>query len=322
MTDVFKVFTALTTIFGSCGAVLNLLICILYFKNPQLLDAPNIFILINSAGDFLQSIMTTPLLVLSNARGKWLFGEAGCTIYAFITAFFGLSSMMHFAGIAYERYSTFCRFLDGNNETQFGKKRAIVLSILLWCYSFFWSLMPIIGWSNYSLEGIGTSCAVNWGSHEATHISFTFCLMLACYVLPVAIMVSSYYKTYKMYCQYSLQNNLNNTNVHAIREALEKERKMTWVTVALASGFLLAWTPYVISTIVAILKPNVMTELAASIPAYIAKSSFCYNPIIYAFVDKKMRRKLVDTFCCKSNQVNPLPISGSAGVVWPALPGI
>ena len=106
----------------------------------------------------------------------------------------------------------------------------------------------------------------------------------------------SYYKTYKMYCQYSLQNNLNNTNVHAIREALEKERKMTWVTVALASGFLLAWTPYVISTIVAILKPNVMTELEASIPAYIAKSSFCYNPIIYASVDKKMRRKLVTHF--------------------------
>ena len=23
--------------------------------------------------------------------------------------------MMHFAGITYERYSTFCRFLDGNN---------------------------------------------------------------------------------------------------------------------------------------------------------------------------------------------------------------
>ena len=94
-----------------------------------------------------------------------------------------------------------------------------------------------------------------------------------------------------MFCQHSLQNNLNNTNVHATREALEKERKMTWVTVALASGFLLAWTPYVISTIAAILKPNVMTELAASIPAYIAKSSFCYKPIIYASVDKKMRRK-------------------------------
>ena len=46
--------------------------------------------------------MTTPLLVLSNARGEWLFGQAGCTIYAFITAFFGLSSMMYFAGIAYE----------------------------------------------------------------------------------------------------------------------------------------------------------------------------------------------------------------------------
>lgn len=61
--------------------------------------------------------------------------------------------------------------------------------------------------------------------------------MLACYVLPVAIMVSSYYKTYKMYCRYSLQNNLNNTNVHAIREALEKESKMTWLTVALARDF-------------------------------------------------------------------------------------
>ena len=165
-----------------------------------------------------------------------------------------------------------------------------VITLWLGCYSFFWSLMPIIG---------NKLCSRGNRNKLGHQLEVSRSNAYRIFLLPNAGMLCTT-------CGYNglqlLQNiqdvmstlsadNLNNTNVHAIREALEKERKMTWVTVALASGFLLAWTPYVISTIVAILKPNVMTELAASIPAYIAKSSFCYKPIIYASVDKKMRRK-------------------------------
>ena len=306
MVDAFKAYTITSSIFGSCGVIFNFFICLLYFKKPHLLDALNIFILNIAVSDFLQATVATPLLVLSNTRGEWLFGESGCTGYGFTTALFGLSSMMHLAGVAYERYFTFCKLLDGN-ETQFSKKKAIALSIMLWCYSFFWSLMPVIGWSSYTQEGVGTSCAINWRSKEATNVSFSLCLILACFILPVTVIVYCYYKSYKLFYQYALHNGGNNT--HADQQVFEEERKMAWITVAMTAGFLSAWTPYALSSIVAMVKPTLISDSTASIPAYIAKSSFCYSPIIYAFMSKKLRRNLVDTFClyCNTVQVHPHP---------------
>ena len=165
MRTIFTVLTALSSIIGSSGIILNFIACLPHFLNPQLLDAANIFILNISTGDLLYSIVALPMLVVSNARGKWLFGESGCTAYGFLTTFFALGSMMNLAGAAYERYITLCK-LYNNGEGQFSRKKALLLSTLLWCYSFFWSAARVLGWSSYAQEGIGTSCSVNWTSRE------------------------------------------------------------------------------------------------------------------------------------------------------------
>lgn len=315
MTHASTIFTVISAVIGSCGVIFNLLLCLMFFKNPQLLDAPNIFIMNMSLGGFIQSVVATPLLVLSNSRGEWPFGDAACNGYGFTVTFFGLSSMMHLTAVSYERYTTFCRLLDGNNgAAQFSKKKATVFSILLWCYSFFWSLMPITGWSNYIPEGIETCCAIDWRSQEPTHVSYDFCLLFMCYIIPIAMTVTCYYKSYKAFYQHAQQNNWNNNNMHDIQDTLAKERKMATVTVSMTTGYLVAWTPYLIYAILANAKPSLITGLAASIPAYIAKSSFCYNPLIYAFVDEKIREKLMETFFCKTSQVHPHPTLALAEV--------
>jgi len=120
-----------------------------YDLNVGFLDAPSIFILNISIGDFLYTLLAVTLVVLSNAQGKWLFGEAACTAHGFLTTFFALGSMMNLTGTAYERYVTLCKLYD-NGEVLFSRKEALLLSLLLWCYSFFWSLMPVLGWTSYA----------------------------------------------------------------------------------------------------------------------------------------------------------------------------
>ena len=87
---VYTFFAILATLIGGSGVILNFLVCLMYFATPKLLDATNIFMLNMAVGDFTYSIVALPLLVASNARGEWAFGEAGCTAYAFITFFFAL----------------------------------------------------------------------------------------------------------------------------------------------------------------------------------------------------------------------------------------
>jgi len=305
MRGVFKAFTAFSSIFGSSGVIFNLVLCLLYLKNPQLLDAPNIFILSIAVGDFAYSIVAFPLLVSSNARGEWLFGEAGCTAYGFLTSLFGLGSMMHLAGEAYERYTAFTRLVDGD-EAHFSKKKALIFSMLLWCYSFFWSLMPVFGWSSFVQEGIGTSCAVDWRSKEASDVSFALCLMVACFLLPVAIIIYCYYKCYRamhQLAEYAFQNWGENT--HITKNVLEAEREMAKIAVTMTAGFLVAWTPYAVASVVAMFNASLVSDITASVPAYIAKSSACYNPLINLYMNKKLRGKLAGIFCCKMSQVHP-----------------
>ena len=305
MRSLYTVFAVVSSIFGTSGVILNFLVCLLYFTTPRLLDAPNIFILNIAVGDFTYSIVALPMLVMSNTQGEWAFGDAGCVAYAFLTTFFALGSMMHLAGAAYERYFTICHlFNEGENE--FSRKRAIVLSVLLWCYSLFWSLMPVLGWSSFEQEGIGTSCSPSWRSREAVDVSYTVCLILACFVLPVAVIIYCYYKIYKATSELAQQAVQNwGPNSRVTQDTLQAERKMARITLIITVGFLMAWTPYAVSSILAIVKPDLVSDIGASIPAYLAKSSACYNPVIYVFLYKRLRERLADLFCCKSARVHP-----------------
>lgn len=301
----FTVFAVISFIIGSCGVILNFIVCLAYFINPRLLDSANIFILNISTGDLLYSVVALPMLVTSNVKGEWSFGEAGCTAYGFLTTFFALGSMMHLGGAAYERYVTICKLFD-NGEAQFSLKKACFLSTILWCYSFFWSLMPVIGWSSYVPEGIGTSCSIAWRSKEASYISYAFCLTLACFLLPVAVIGFCYFRAYQVVTKLSEQARKNwGEGARVTQETLLAEKKMVRIAVVMTAGFVIAWTPYTVASVVAMFEPSAVSDVGASIPAYIAKSSACYNPFIYAIMYKKLRTAMVRMLSCRRNQVNP-----------------
>lgn len=314
MTIALKAFAALSSIIGSCGIIFNLLVCLVYITHPKLLDAPNIFIINISIGDLMYSIVALPMLVTSNVHGEWVFGEAGCTAYGFLTTFFALGSMMNLAGVAYERYVTLCKLYD-NGEAQFSQRKALLLSSVLWCYSFFLSVFPVLGWSSYVQEGVGTSCSIDWRSREINAVSYALCLICACFVLPVTVIIFCFYKSYKALRRLTEQARQNwGENVRVTQDTIAAERKVASVAVTITTGFLVAWTPYTISSILGMYDPGLVSDLAASIPAYIAKSSACYNPLIYMFMYKKLRNGLVNVLCCKKTPVHPADVANGTSL--------
>jgi c-opsin len=60
------------------------------------------------------------------------------------------------------------------------------------------------------------------------------------------------------------------------------ESRVTCMVAAMVITFLVAWTPYsIFALIVAFGDPNYFSPGMAVLPALMAKSSICYNPIIY-----------------------------------------
>ena len=300
MRTVFVVLTLFSSLLGITGVLLNFLVCLVYFTNTRLLDAPNLFILNITLGDLLYSLVACPMLAASNARGEWLFGDAGCTASGFIATFFALGAMMNLVGAAYERYTTICKLFD-DGEAQFSRRKALLLIGFFWCYSFFWSVLPVLGWSSYVQEGVGTSCSIHWKSGGVENVSYAAWLTLSCYVVPVAVIVFCFYKTRRTVQKLSERARVHwGENSIATQETIAAETKMTRIAFVMTTAFMFAWTPYAVTSTVAMYNPNLISDIGASIPAYFAKFSACYNPFIYLFMYRKLRKAMKKVLYCGS----------------------
>ena len=312
----FSVFALITAIICATSVLLNSLVCVVFYRNRQLLNAPDIFIASVALCDLFNSITTLPLIFVTNTQGQWIYGDSGCKIIGFIATWNGLTSLMNLSAASYERYHALV-FLHKKNPT-FSRRKAVYFSFAMWMYALFWSLMPLCGWSGFEKEGIGTSCSVRWKSQTKLDVSYNICLILACFVLPVSVIVVCYYKT----CR-----EINRTGRRAkttwgitspfTRKTFEIQRKMVILFGLMTVAFLVAWTPYaVVSIISMICGPDVISDITASIPAYFAKSSNCYNPVLYFFLYKRMRRQVRFMACVRKEQNKYVAtISNSGGTL-------
>lgn len=84
-----------------------------------------------------------------------LIVSAGCKIYAFCGAWFGIASMINLLTISIDRYIVITKPLQAIQWTS--KKRTCIYIALVWLYSLAWSLAPLLGWSKSSSTRLVTS---------------------------------------------------------------------------------------------------------------------------------------------------------------------
>ena len=299
-------FAVVSALIFSASVSLNSLVCLVFYKNKQFRNPRNIFVISVAASDLLCSVTTLPLYFFANVYGRWVYGDIGCKTTAFIACLSGLTSLMQLAAASYERYVALVYPLT--RRKTFTVRHASRISSVMWLYALFWSVMPLCGWSGFELEGVGASCSVRWKSHDKLDLSYNVCLILACFVFPVSVMSFSYFKC----CKEIMSGAKNARDIWGksssfTRKAFETERRILLLFGVMTVAYLGAWTPYaVVSLISMIAGPDIVSDVTASIPAYLAKSSACYNPIIYVFLYKKFRREIYFIVRRKSKSTNRL----------------
>ena len=290
----FNAFSCLTGFILVFGTLSNGVVCITFLKYRCLLRKENILVFSMAVSDFLVCAVIVPFNLISNIKKRWVFEEWGCTGTAFAVCWCGLVSINHLAALAYDRYQT----LSHGRKRFFTNSRTVYVAIALWLYSLLFAIAPVIGWSSYTLEGVKTSCSVNWKSHDILSVSYTVCLFMGCFVVPIAVIVFSYYKVY--IAVRKVKNNAKATwgsKSKTAKATVKTERKMTVVLLLMCFSFLLAWSPYaVVALISACGRSDWIGAVTASAPAFIAKSSSLCNPIIYFLMYKRFRDKTIQIF--------------------------
>eukprot|EP00057_Strongylocentrotus_purpuratus_P031001 XP_783302.2 PREDICTED: pinopsin [Strongylocentrotus purpuratus] len=283
------VYTGFLTIFGILN---NGIVMILFARFPSLRHPINSFLFNVSLSDLIISCLASPFTFASNFAGRWLFGDLGCTLYAFLVFVAGTEQIVILAALSIQRCMLVVRPFTAQKMTH---RWALFFISLTWIYSLIICVPPLFGWNRYTYEGPGTACSVAWNSPspgDTSYIIFIFVLVL---VIPFGIIIFCY-----GLLVYAVKK-ISRTQAALSSEA-KADRKVSKMIFIMILFFLIAWTPYTgFSLYVTFGKNVVITPLAGTFPPFFAKLCTIHNPIIYFLLNKQFKDALIQLFCCGEN---------------------
>ncbi|XP_053680015.1 vertebrate ancient opsin-like [Anopheles nili] len=264
-------------VIGFLGFFLNIFVIALMYKDVKLWTPMNIILFNLVCSDFSVSIIGNPLTLTSAISHRWLYGKTVCVAYGFFMSLLGIASITTLTVLSYERFCLISRPFTAQHRS---KQGACMVVVFIWSYSFALTSPPLFGWGAYVNEAANISCSVNWESQTTNATSYIIFLFIFGLVLPLVVIIYSY-------ANIIMGMRKNSARVGQVNRA---ERRVTSMVAVMIVAFMIAWTPYAVFALIEQFgPPELIGPGLAVLPALIAKSSICYNPIIYVGMNTQFR---------------------------------
>ena len=72
--------------------------------------------------------------------------------------------------------------------------------------SAFWTVLPLLGWSYYSPEGIKMSCGIEWQDHSANVMTYNILVFIFAFFVPLFILAITNWKIIKTVIEILISN--------------------------------------------------------------------------------------------------------------------
>ncbi|TRY92813.1 hypothetical protein DNTS_024879, partial [Danionella cerebrum] len=275
---IFYVLIFLTAIPG------NMIVGWVISSNRQSLSASDVYLFNLMCADTLLALIL-PFSAVSVIHG-WVFGDAMCKIVCLVKEVNFYTSILFLVCISVDRYMVIVRAM----ESQKAQRRMCsgVACILVWVLGLVLSLPSFYNEAFYIKQDSNhIVCAERFELDHADEWRLATRIMrhLLGFLVPLVIMLSCY----------------SITIVRLLRtRGFQKQRAMK-VIVAVVVAFLLCWTPFHVSTIIdTVLRARVVqfscfTRTSVDTAMFATQNlgllHCCVNPVLYAFVGEKFRRR-------------------------------
>jgi hypothetical protein len=187
----------------------SLLLAFLRYKTLR--TRGNIFIIALTCINLFGSVLELPWIILSNFycklvleifwpywfrfrltelifSNRWIFDYFGCALSAFLMYLIGCTSILLMCAISFER---FYMIYDPLNLKKITAKKCYISIAICFLVSIFWSSMPLLGWSHYSLEGAHTSCSVEWNERSWNVTSYNIAIFIFVFLVPLVFIFAT-----------------------------------------------------------------------------------------------------------------------------------
>nr|QIC54074.1 opsin UV [Dendrolimus punctatus] len=288
---------ALLYIFFTAAALLgNGLVIFIFSTTKSLRTSSNLLILQLAILDFIM-MAKAPIFIYNSAMRGFATGIIGCQVFALMGAYSGIGAGMTNACIAYDRYSTITRPLDG----RLSRGKVLLMMAFVWIYSTPWALLPLFKiWGRYVPEGYLTSCTFDYLTNTFDTKLFVACIFTCSYVFPMSLIIYFYSGIVKQVFAHeaALREQAKKMNVESLRANQNAGSETAEIRIAKAALtvcflFVASWTPYgVMALIGAFGNQQLLTPGVTMIPAVACKAVACIDPWVYAISHPKYRQEL------------------------------
>ncbi|XP_012273472.1 opsin, ultraviolet-sensitive [Orussus abietinus] len=274
----------------------NGLVIWIFCAAKSLRTPSNMFVVNLALCDFFMMIKT-PVFIYNSFNTGFALGNLGCQIFGLIGSFTGIGASMTNAAIAYDRYSTIARPLDG----KLSRGQVMLFIVLIWTYVLPWGLMPLMGvWGRFVPEGFLTSCTFDYLTDSPETRYFVGTIFTFSYVLPMVLIIYYYSQIVSHVVEHekALREQAKKMNVDSLRSnansnAQSAEIRIAKAAITICFLFVASWTPYgVMAMIGAFGDRSLLTPGVTMIPACTCKAVACLDPYVYAISHPKYRLEL------------------------------
>merc|ERR1711915_735453 len=182
-----------------------------------------------------------------------------------------------------------------------------MMVLFIWGYAIGISIPPLVGWGRFIPEGILDSCSFDYLSKDWNNLSFGIFLTVTSYFLPLLVIIFAYVFIGKTIVAHeaAMRAQAKKMNVTNLRsggtEGESAEMRVAKTACINVTLWLICWTPYCAIVVQGMFfDQSKITPITTMLPALLAKTCACYNPMVYALSHPRFRAAMQEhvSFCC------------------------
>ncbi|XP_077996030.1 opsin-5-like [Glandiceps talaboti] len=265
----------------------NGLVLLVYYKKRRTVNSFDLLTINMAVSDITYALFGHWIQIDSALNHEWRHGVPSCQAYGFLSASLNYVSIVTLSFIAITRYVKVC---SNTLDKWVNKSNTVIAILIIWIYSLLWALPPLAGWNRYVPEPFGTSCTLNWKSTVPVDTSYTVCLFVFIFFIPLVTIVICYCC---IICKTSYQRKvIERSRCRCSGTRKNVEKRLTKMAVAMTLAFFLSWGPYATvalwTIIIGRIPPIPMAAFACV--CVLAKCATICNPVLVLLFNGKFRR--------------------------------
>lgn len=285
------VFCTAYTIIFVVGIFGNALVCYAVIRNRAMQTVTNLFITNLALSDILLCVFAVPFTPLYTFLGRWVFGSLLCHIMPYAQGCSVYISTLTLTSIAIDRF--FVIIYPFKPRMQI--KTCVGLIIFIWVFAL--SVTFPYGWY-MSLQEV--YCAEKWPTDQIRK-AFGSVTVIMQFAIPFVVMAFCY-TCVSVKLTDRLKSRPGSKNSKKEDAERERKRRTNRMLIAMVAIFGLSWLPLnlinISSDFYSFAEDWKYYMVMFFSTHFIAMSSTCYNPFLYAWLNENFRKEFKQILPC------------------------